>query len=153
MKTILTNKYLQLIFRIIVAFVFIIAGIEKISDPSGFSTSIENYSLFPIFTINIIAVILPWIELIAGILLLFGVMVKENSAIISVLLILFTIAISISLTRGLNIECGCFGTTLGNQIGLIKIVENLLILIMSLILTKHYKDSFSPIKNKITESN
>ena len=143
MKTILSNKYLQLIFRLIVALVFILAGIEKISDPSAFSISIENYKLFPLFTINVMAIILPWIELVAGILLLFGVMVKENSAIISVLLLLFTIAIIISLARGLNIDCGCFGTTLGTQIGLLKVGENLSLLIMSLVLMKYHSDSFS----------
>ena len=89
------------------------------------------------------AIILPWIELVAGILLLFGVMVKENSAIISVLLLLFTIAIIISLARGLNIDCGCFGTTLGTQIGLLKVGENLSLLIMSLVLMKFHSDSFS----------
>jgi hypothetical protein len=66
---------------------------------------------------------------------MFGVSVKENSAIITVLLIGFTIAIIISLFRGLNIDCGCFGTTYGSSIGIRKIVENILLIISGFILT------------------
>jgi len=143
MKKILTNKYLLFTFRVIVAFVFILAGIEKISNPANFSDSIDNYRLLPLFTINFFAIVLPWIELISGILLLFGILVKENSYLISIMLIVFIIAISISLMRGLNIDCGCFGTTLGNQIGLLKVGENLLLLIMSLSLIKFDSDLLS----------
>ena len=78
MKNIFNNKYLLLIFRVIVSFVFIYAGIEKISDPAGFSDAINNYRILPLFLVNFFAIMLPWIELFAGVLLLFGISVKEN---------------------------------------------------------------------------
>jgi len=136
MKNILSNKYLLLVFRVILSFIFIYAGVEKISNPAGFSDAIDNYRLLPLFSVNFFAIILPWIELVAGVLLLFGISVKENSFIISVLLAVFLVAIIISLARGLNIECGCFGTILGARIGLEKIVENILLLVMSFLLMK-----------------
>ena len=132
----LNNKYLLLIFRVIVSFVFIYAAIEKISDPASFSDAIDNYRLLPLFLVNFFAITLPWIELVVGILLLFGVRVKENSFIISVLLVVFLVAIIISLARGLNIDCGCFGTINGTKIGLEKIVENIVLLFMSFSLMK-----------------
>ena len=138
-----SNKYLLLLFRLFVGFIFIYAGIEKISDPSAFSTAIYNYKLLPISLVNFLAITLPWIELTAGLLLLFGVYVKENSSIISILLVIFFIAIAISLARGLNIECGCFGTSSGSKIGLIKLGENLVLILMSSILIKFGSELFS----------
>ena len=125
MRSILSNKYLLLLIRIFLAFIFIYAGVQKISNPSDFSQAIANYKLLPIGLVNIFALGLPWIEVISGILLLFGILVKENSFIISLLLAVFIGAIIISLARGLDITCGCFGTINGSKIGVIKILENL----------------------------
>lgn len=137
---IISNKYLLFIIRIVIAFIFIYAGAEKISNPEDFALSISNYRLLPIASLNFFAVILPWIEIVSGILLLFGISVKENSAIILSLLLLFTIAIVISLFRGLSIDCGCFGK--GTQIGLFKLGENLLMIVGSLLLTVFGSDYF-----------
>ncbi len=93
----------------------------KLLDPNDFAQAIANYKLLPDNFINILAIILPWIEISAGLLLLFGVSVKENSIIISGMLIIFIIAIAISLARGLNIDCGCFGTANGNELGSLKL--------------------------------
>jgi uncharacterized membrane protein YphA (DoxX/SURF4 family) len=134
--TISIYKYFLFLLRIILSIVFIYAAIEKIALPENFSVAISNYKLFPVAMINITAIIIPWIELSAGILLLFGISVKENSAIITFLLVVFTIVIIISLFRGLNIDCGCFGTAYGSKIGLLKIIENILLIISGLVLIK-----------------
>ena len=134
MKNILNNKYLLVTIRIILAFTFIYAAILKIAEPGDFGQAIANYKLLPDSLINILAVILPWVEISAGLLLLFGVAVKENSLIISGMLIVFIIAIAISLARGLNIDCGCFGTVNGNEIGLIKLLQNIGLLAIGIIL-------------------
>ncbi len=146
MKSLINNKYLLFLFRIVLAIIFIYAGIKKISDPGGFSNSINNYKILPISFVNLFAITLPWIELITGILLLFGIKVKENSFIISVILLVFIIAILISLIRGLNIDCGCFGTVSGTKIGVYKIIEDLVLLILGLILIKFDSDFFSLLK-------
>ena len=113
-------------------FVFIYAGAEKISDPEAFAISISNYRLLPTAAINFFAITLPWFELVAGILLIFGIAVKENSSILFSMLLVFTIAIVISLFRGLSIDCGCFGK--GTQIGLYKLGENSLMIIGTFLL-------------------
>ena len=136
MVKILSNKYFLLLLRLLLALIFIFAAIEKIAIPENFSASISNYKLLPVELIHILAIIIPWIELISGILLLLGISVKENSTIIIFLLIVFTSAIIISLFRGLNIDCGCFGTTYGAQIGLLKVSENILLIIFGFILVR-----------------
>ncbi len=127
MNNFFSNKYLLLATRIVLGFIFVYAGAEKIADPEAFAISISNYRLLPIVTINFFAITLPWIELVAGVLLIFGITVKENSSILFSMLLVFTIAIAISLLRGLSIDCGCYGK--GSQIGLVKIGENTLMLI------------------------
>lgn len=140
MKKIFLNEYFLLTARIIIAFVFIYAGAEKISDPKSFSQAIYNYRLFPSEIINIFAITIPWIELISGILLLFGICVKENSAIIGTLLFIFIVLILISMIRGLDINCGCFGK--GSPVGWKKIGENLLMLILCLALVAFGSSKF-----------
>ena len=132
MKNLLSNKYFLFLVRITLAFIFIYAGATKISDPEGFALSISNYRLLPVSLLNFLAITLPWIEIITAILLVFGIAVKENSAIIFSMLFIFTIAIGVSLLRGLNIDCGCFGK--GTQIGLLKLGENILMIIGSVLL-------------------
>jgi uncharacterized membrane protein YphA (DoxX/SURF4 family) len=140
MKIFYSNKYLLLTIRIILGFVFIYAGAGKISDPEAFAISISNYRLLPAVAINFFAITLPWIELVAGILLIFGIAVKENSSILFSMLLVFTIAIVISLFRGLSIDCGCFGK--GTQIGLYKLGENTLMIIGSFLLMIFGSDLF-----------
>jgi putative oxidoreductase len=129
---ILSGKYFVLASRLILGFVFIYAAIGKIADPSGFSDSIYNYKIFPLLIINIAAIILPWIELSAGLSLIFGIAIKENALIINSFLILFIILITISLVRGLDIDCGCFGTTNGDSIGIQRIIEDLILLLLGI---------------------
>lgn len=145
MKKILSNKYYLLFARLVLGFVFVYAGAEKISNPESFALSILNYKLFPLWLINFNAIILPWIELTTGVFLIFGITVKENSMIIFTLLIIFNIAIIISLARGLNIDCGCFGN--GTKIGLLKLTENFLMIFISYCLMIFGSDFFTIISN------
>lgn len=130
------NKYLILLARLFIALIFIFSGIEKISSPDRFAESIINYKLFPIFSINIFAIVISWLELTTGMLLLFGIWIKENAAILEVLLFLFTLLVSVSVMRGLNIDCGCFGTRFAERIGLVKIGENILLMFITYLLYK-----------------
>lgn len=134
MNNFLSNKYLLLIFRVIVGFVFLYAGAQKINSPSVFADSINAYKLFPEMLINFFAVFIPWLEVVSGLMLIFGIAVRENSFIISSLLTLFILLIVISMFRGLDIDCGCFGESNENQIGIKKLVENSLLLFMSILI-------------------
>lgn len=126
---ILSNKYFLLLSRLVIGFLFVLAGVSKIADPESFASSVANFKILPDYLINITAIVIPWIELVSGILVLFGIAVKENSIIIMNLLGIFIVLIVISLFRGLNIDCGCFGTSSGDSIGISKIIEDVLMLL------------------------
>jgi uncharacterized membrane protein YphA (DoxX/SURF4 family) len=131
MKSFLSNKYLILSSRLLLGFIFVYAGVEKIADPDGFAVSITNYRILPVEIVNIFAVGLPWLELFTGILLIFGVAVKENSFIIGCLMVIFTAMVFIAVLRGLDIDCGCFGTGDAQRVGIRKLIENLILIMLS----------------------
>lgn len=139
-------NYLLAISRIYLALVFLIGGLDKINNLAVFAQSIENYRILPIYTINIFAIIIPWIEVLAGFLLLIGLFIKENSAIIFSMLFIFTTAIIIAIFRNLDIDCGCMGTSDGQKVELFKVVENILLIIFSLLSFKYPYQKLTYIK-------
>lgn len=90
--------------------VFIYASLEKIADPAAFAVTIDNYRLFPLWTIGPLAIALPWLELWAGLMVLVGVWKRPAAFILAVLLTAFMMAVGYNLHRGLDFECGCFGS-------------------------------------------
>ena len=97
----------------ILGITFIYASIHKIMDPAGFAEIIFGYGLFPAFSINLIAILIPWFELFCGASLVFGIAPKAGALWLALMLLGFIIAISINLVRGYTFDCGCF--TVGAQ--------------------------------------
>lgn len=131
---IINNTVLVLIARIVVALMFIIVGVGKITHPDEFAREISNYQLLPILFINPLAVVLPWLEVITGMMILFGIQIRANAFIVSLMLIAFTTAIIIAVAKGLSINCGCYSQIAVQKVGLPKILENTGLIILSLIL-------------------
>ena len=123
MKKILNNPVLSLLARIIVGSVFIYAAIGKIADPAFFAKEIANYRMLPEFTLNIIALSMPWMELVVAVFLIAGIRLKANAVISGLLLAVFIFAVLSAMARGLNISCGCFSHKIV-FVGWKKILEN-----------------------------
>jgi len=88
--------------------VFVVAALPKIADPPAFAHMIYNYRLLPGGLVNVLALVLPWVELFAGLALILGVWKKEAAVVAAVLLLVFIVAIGINLARGHAVDCGCF---------------------------------------------
>lgn len=110
LERIITDKRLILLFRIILGVTFIYASLDKIAHPEQFARIVYNYKILPGFLINIFAATLPWVELLAGLFLILGVFTESASLLVSFLFVVFIVAISINLFRGINLNCGCFST-------------------------------------------
>ena len=143
MNSIINNKTLLLLSRFILGIVFIYASIDKIIDPSQFSSAIDNYHISPYYLNNIAALIIPWLELVIGIFLILGIFLNGSSFIAMILLIFFIFIISQALARGINIDCGCFDLDSANledselRIKMIRrIVEDLLFLSLAFLINK-----------------
>jgi len=97
------------VFRLVVGGVFIWAGITKIFDPLGFAQDIADYKAFPRWLSFFSALFLPWVEVFCGICLISGIFPKASALLLSVLLVSFLVLIAVTIGRGIDIDCGCFG--------------------------------------------
>ncbi len=100
-----------LISRLILGAVFIYASLDKIMNPDDFAKAIGNYHVLPFGLENLLALVLPWVELLTGLCLIIGVMVDGATVLIILMNIIFIFAISQALARGISIECGCFSVS------------------------------------------
>jgi len=127
------NPSASVIFRWAVGLIFIYASMDKLLHPSAFAVAVYNYKILPGSLINLVAITLPWLELVCGILLIVGLFPRAAALILSVLLVVFFWALFISLYRGIDISCGCFTvSTTAEKINISYIARDLLVLAMSL---------------------
>jgi len=106
----INNRILHYLFRLILGGVFIWAGIIKITNPLGFAQDIANYLIFPQNVSFFLALLLPWIEVICGVFIITGLFLRSSSAFLSCILVGFLILIFVTMIRGIDVECGCFGS-------------------------------------------
>jgi uncharacterized membrane protein YphA (DoxX/SURF4 family) len=112
------------ISRILLGLVFIAAALPKIGDAASFAAQIHNYRMVPVVFENVMGILIPWIELVVGLALVLGVRARAGSLAAGVLMIIFTVAVGQAVARGLDIECGCFGTGDGARVGFLKLLED-----------------------------
>lgn len=94
--------------RWIISLVFLVAAVPKLFNVSGFAAVIDAYALLPDVLLLPTAVVLPVVEILLAFGLLFN---RLNSKIgIAVVLLFFIILLSYSISQGLDIDCGCFGS-------------------------------------------
>ncbi|MCX6601722.1 MAG: hypothetical protein NT025_09185 [bacterium] len=126
---------LEWICRLLVAGTFLLAAVPKLLDPLSFAKAIVNYRLIlPLIGQSYVypaAIFMPALEAVGALALLFNHWRRVGSLVCGALLVFFILLIGQAVLRGLNIDCGCFGTgavsrTLGQKVGLEKILENTL---------------------------
>ncbi|MBI5593755.1 MAG: cation diffusion facilitator family transporter [Deltaproteobacteria bacterium] len=103
-------RHFALAARLILGGVFIYASFDKILHPAAFAEVVFNYQILPSQLINLMALILPLLELILGVLLLSGIWVSGAVLGVNLLMVVFLSALIFNTARGLNISCGCFST-------------------------------------------
>jgi putative oxidoreductase len=122
--------------------VFIYASLDKIWKPAEFARIVYHYQLIgpsptlsPIVP-NAFAVVLPWIELVAGLSLVLNIWRREAAAVVAALLVLFLFAVGYALHRGIDIaNCGCFTVgESGRQLGASLFVGDAIMLVAALFL-------------------
>ncbi len=107
-KKLLNNSWVELCIRWFLGLIFLYACFHKILAPAHFAKIIYGYYLFPNVSINLIAIVLPYMELIAALAMILGIYPRSAVLIINGMLLMFIVALSINLVRGIQFDCGCF---------------------------------------------
>ena len=104
----LAHPWLTIRVQIALGVIFIVAALPKVSDPPSFAHMIYNYRILPGGLINLASLVMPWVEILAGLLLVLGIWTRPARHVITGLLLVFMIAIGFNLMRGNAVDCGCF---------------------------------------------
>jgi len=112
-------KALALVLRLGLGGLLIVAGALKLRAPVAFATELANYQLLPALA-PYVAALLPVVELVVGGALVVAPRAWRRAAALGALALLaaFTVAVGSAFFRGINIDCGCFGTGGGPITGL-----------------------------------
>ena len=141
MKRLLLHPLMVWIYRIVVAVVLLYAGVKKVWMPMEFARLLKEYQILPNQLLNLVAVMLPWIEVVCGVCFITGLWLRGTALLLSGMNAVFAIAIAfrawlIMATTGigffdLTFDCGCgFGVVYIPT----KIVENLLLVAVGVLI-------------------
>ncbi|MCX7049305.1 MAG: hypothetical protein NTX50_27940 [Candidatus Sumerlaeota bacterium] len=91
--------------------------------------AVRGYLILPDFAVPLFTVMMPMIEVVAGVCLLLGIWLRPSGAVIGGLILLFLVAIVSALARGIDIECGCFAGA-SSKVGLGLILRDIGMLLL-----------------------
>jgi len=99
-----------IVLRLAIGGVFVYAGAVKAGVARNLGDDIRHYDLVPWpVVVTLLAVYLPWVEIAAGLAVIFRRLYLGGLVAIAGLMIVFTAALGSAWARGLDISCGCFG--------------------------------------------
>lgn len=137
----LRHPLLHLALRLFLGGFFLYASLDKIADPAGFAKIVYQWQVLPPVPANVLAVTLPWVEALAGLLLIAGVWKREAAAVLGLLLVMFLLAAGSVLARGIDVEnCGCTSVAKKEEkswtsgVGFFLVTRNLLMLAGALVI-------------------
>ena len=105
-----TTRIADRILRWALGCIFIYASLGKIADPAGFASIIKDYRILAGQLVNPAAAILPWLELVLGVMLVAGRWRGASLLLVNVLLMTFWFMLIFNYFRGVDVGCGCFST-------------------------------------------
>src|SRR5436305_13649398 len=100
LRDLLIRPWLTIRIQLALGIFFVAAALPKIVDPPSFAHMIYNYRILPGAVINLMALVMPWVELLCGLALILGIWTATARSIVAAMLFVFIIAISVNLARG-----------------------------------------------------
>ena len=129
-------SFAALAFRLVCAGVFLLAAWTKLSNPQSFTESIVGFGFLPDHLVVMTTFVVPWAELLTGIMLLTGAWTRSAAAVYCVLMASFWVLIYWALDQGKSVECGCFGKLKAfcpKGIGTCNLIQNAVLLAFGLL--------------------
>ncbi len=103
------QPWIGLLSRLVLGGVLLVAGYLKVGALDKSQMAVRAYELLPISLANFLGLVLPFFEVVIGLLLILGAATRVVAALGGFTMFIFIIAIAQAWVRGLNIDCGCFG--------------------------------------------
>jgi len=94
--------------RLVLGGLFLYAGLVKAGDVTTFARDVANYKILPYSWNYLVAATLPYIEFLAGLLLIANRRVRPAALVAGGLTAVFMLILVTVIARGLDIDCGCF---------------------------------------------
>jgi putative oxidoreductase len=133
--------------RLVLGGIFIYTAVPKLLHPDEFARLINGYRVLHPDLVNLAGITMPWVELIAGALLVLGIVPQSAALVLGVLLVGFMGAGFAALARGLEISCGCFFPFMGgDRLGWDLFPRDLALLLLA-VQVMLWPSSFIPIRS------
>lgn len=117
--------------RLVLAALFAAAAVPKILDPVSFARDVENYHLLSPELVALVAVALPPLELVLALALLTGVHARGAALVTGGLLLAFAAGMAQAIARGIDLDCGCFGSAMAMEVSGWTIARNLVLTLLA----------------------
>lgn len=124
-----------LVVRLALAGLFAFSGVVKLNDPQAFAFSVKAFEILPDHLAVLATFAIPWTELLCAACLLLGLWTRAAAVILALTLAIFIAGIASVLSRGLSVNCGCFGgfkLACTGPLGLCNILQNSVLLLAAL---------------------
>ena len=95
--------------RWLVAGVLLYASVLKLGASERFTITVAKFGMLPEAWAGVFALALPWVEMLAGLLLLIPRTARAGAFFAAALLLVFIAALAWAWSQGYTIDCGCFG--------------------------------------------
>ncbi len=119
--------------RFLLGSILLSTGLGKALDIPGFIQVLANYQLFPAWGNTFMGIFLPFIELSTGLGLITAYYLKAAAYSATLLHVLMLTAASFTMARGIQLDnCGCFGVFLARPLGVQTLIEDGMLLLLSL---------------------
>lgn len=128
--------------RVALGLIFLVAAYAKLHFADEwhlrdyqffFAMAIDSYKMLPISAVQLMAQVLPWFELVLGVLLIAGIGLRFIGTVTSGLLLVFIGAMTRAKILGLEINCGCFGNN--EKLGTATLIRDSSLLVLALAVT------------------
>jgi uncharacterized membrane protein YphA (DoxX/SURF4 family) len=135
-KTSLMDPRIEFTVRWILGAILIYSSWHKLLEPAQFARILYQYDLFPATAVNLVAVFVPFLQLIVGAAFISGIYPRSSALLCAVMLLLFTVTLTVNVLRGHHFDCGCFSISeIGSGMSpKMSILRNLALLVMGLYL-------------------
>jgi hypothetical protein len=134
LRTLEGNRYIVLVFRLILAAFFLVSSYGKLVDIERYSVdAVYNFGVLPMFLARPFGLVMPFIELLCCLGLLFGVLTRLSALGVALMSLSFFIAKAIVLSQGRSIECGCFGAVI-DTLASVTIFMDIPMMILALVI-------------------